>query len=260
MLTRYALVSSGILLLSACEPAVPSDSAMSCFNPDLYQDGNQYLTAIFVEGKPTSFALTRLIKDDAQSLPTGKRLITTQVSQDVPLLSSSQRITIDVANYQYLQQSDEYQFRAYTVRQDYSAAPMPTDFNFDTPNQSRSHNISFTSERNKGDDVTKTEQHLQQTITFAGIEPLTTPAGEFTTCCMLTKGTNTESATTSSVTTWYAQQLGIPLKSEVTSSRGGTVKTVVIQATINGKTYTPAPNGIDKQLLADALAFAQSQG
>ncbi|MCH1923597.1 hypothetical protein L9G74_04525 [Shewanella sp. C32] len=260
MLTRYALVSSGILLLSACEPAVPSDSAMSCFNPDLYQDGNQYLTAIFAEGKPTSFALTRLMKDDSQSQPTGKRSITTQVSPDVRLLSSSQRITIDAANYRYLQQSDEYQFRAYSVKQDYSAAPQPTDFNFDTPNQSRNYNISFTSERIRGNDVTTTAQQHQETITFVGIEPLTTPAGAFTTCRMHTQGVNADGSKASSMTTWYAQQLGIPLQSEITSSRGETQKTVVIQATINGKTYTATPTGIDKQLLAEALAFAKSQG
>lgn len=262
MLKRCTLISTSMLLLSACGQSVPPNNATSCFNPELYQAGNQYLTVIMEDGKPKAPTLVKLTKDDTQPYPAGKESRLMHVAMgSISTVLTNRVFSIDAANYRYALLSEDYQIDTFTtkMRADKHTASI-IDFNFDTPNQSHSRDVSYDIEYINADDATAnqtTTQHSKVTTTFVGIESITTPAGEFDTCRMQTTLTDAEGKHGQETTTWYAQRLGIPVKITSTIDERAPMETVLIQATINGKTFTPTPADIVKRQLADALAFAK---
>lgn len=260
-----------MLLLAGC--GAPDQSATSCFNPNIYQDGNEYLMVELADNQPTNYRFTTLqTGNKPQStgkdpLPLGKELQRTWlVKSGEEGMAISQTLAIDAENKNFALQSGEQDFLSSKIKREADGAPQLIDFNFANKGQSRSSNFSYLTESTLDNDP---PQHVtldfKQITTFHGIESLTTPAGTFSTCHMelKTEVKNAEDGKRHQLTvnTWYAQQLGIPVQLSVLfEAEPSPDQYQLIQAKVDDKTFMPTQADIEKLQLAEALNFAKSSG
>lgn len=252
------------LMLTGC--GAPDNSAMSCFNPDLYQDGNEYLMVEFDDHQPVAYISATLARGDNQPQPTGaeqQRIHFVELGSDIHY---SQTLTIDTDNNQFAVQRGEQVFSFGKQQREPNGAPQLIDFNFAQKGESRHSTFSYIKISRFSDVSDKATLNVDQLTTFHGIEQITTPAGAFSTCHMELQTTAQNHGEDGApfqlnIHTWYAQKLGVPVKMLIENDEPESPSSYqLIQADINGETFTPTPADIETLHLKDILATANTQG
>ncbi|MCH1918707.1 hypothetical protein L9G15_04595 [Shewanella sp. A3A] len=251
------------LLLAGC--GVPDNSAMSCFNADLYQTDNAYLMVEFDGNQPTSYLSTTLTAGEHPQQTSGKALQRMHQVATGSDIHYSETLAIDADNHQFALQNSEKNSSFGVFKRKENGAPQLIDFNFAKQGESRHSSYSYINEFALDDDQDSVTMNYEQTTTFHGIEQITTPAGTFSTCHMevTTKVTNADDGQPHKLTihTWYAQQLGIPVDLSISGEEAVSANRYrLVHAQVNGDTFAPTPADIEKLHLAEILATANTQG
>lgn len=239
MNTRLFSVTTATAILCGCGPSIPENSALQCFNADLYQSGNQYTLANYQDGRLTSTSQVVIDRVEYQQQPAVMVNLRSNSlahpNQFTP--KASLYLQVDAEHTQYLYLATEINNAGdfgLVDRQFTPAAPL--SFNLlNAGDELQHHYQAQEKSRAYGVEFNKQVNYLR-TTRFVGMETISTPAGEFNTCHLqYTKVVPNDPERQPIVeNAWFAQKLGVPVK--LASQNGYTQ--LLLRATIGDDTLS----------------------
>ena len=217
MNTRLIPMAATTAILAGCGPSIPENSALQCFNAELYQSGNQYTLANYQAGRLTSTSQIVINRGEYQQQPAAMVNLRSNSlahpNQFTP--KASLYLQVDAEQTQYLYLATEVNNDGDFGLVDRQFAPAaPLSFNLLKAGDTLDNQYTATEvSRAYGVEFTKQVQYVR-TTRFVGMETITTPAGEFNTCHMqYTKVVPNDPDRQPIVEdAWFAQKLGVPVK------------------------------------------------
>lgn len=217
------------VVLSACSPDIPENSARQCYNPKLYKLGNTITYANYtdngfvsestltvVKASPEDKNLTtyKVVKQDAKtadSLSEKKQLISTQSVK--PTDDKLGFYHVSDQNSVAKESGGEYQFIK-------TFSPgLPEYFGFDKPGMERSWTVTGAIKSYETDKKGEVDLKNQSKVTlrFIAMEKISTSSGTYQTCHLrytrtVDPGNGDYLKVTIADERWYLKGLGVPLR------------------------------------------------